>query len=137
MRILWLPLLVFAAVAYAQQPPEMVGGWKARMIVDKAGLTKQSKDFQKLMQAQIDRFKRRPWTLTLRKDGTYLLPLDHGQSEEGIWASQNGRLHLRTKKESGKKVSQERVDKFDVAADKKSFRMKLTPYLTVEYAKAK
>lgn len=137
MRILWLVFLVFAAVAHAQQPPEMVGTWKARMIVDQAGLAKQSKDFQKLMQAQIDRFKKKPWTLTLRKDGTYLLPLDHGQSEEGIWASQNGRLHLRTKKESGKVVAQERVDKFDVAEDKKSFRMKLTPYMTVEYGKAK
>lgn len=107
------------------------------MIVDQAVLAKQPKDFQNLMQAQIDRFKKKPWTLTLRKDGTYLLPLDHGQSEEGVWASQNGRLHLRTKKESGKKVAQERVDKFDVAADKKSFRMKLTPYMSIEYARSK
>lgn len=137
MRKLWPLLLLLAALAQAQQPPEMVGVWRARMIVDQAVLAKQPKDFQNLMQAQIDRFKKKPWTLTLRKDGTYLLPLDHGQSEEGVWASQNGRLHLRTKKESGKKVAQERVDKFDVAADKKSFRMKLTPYMSIEYARSK
>ncbi len=137
MRTLGLLILAFTCVATAQQPPEMVGVWGGRMIVDQAGLSKQPKDFQKLMQTQIERFKKRPWRVTLRKDGTYILPLDHGQSEEGIWASQNGKLHLRTKKESGKAVSQERVDKFDVAPDKKSFRMRLTPYITLEYSKEK
>ena len=137
MRSFWLPFIALAALAPAQQPPEMAGVWKARMIVDQTGLAKQPKDFQKLMQVQIDRFKKRPWTLTLRKNGTYLLPLDHGQKEEGIWASQNGRLHLRTKKESGKKVAQERVDKFDVAKGMKSFRTKLTPYISIEYTRSK
>lgn len=107
------------------------------MVVDKAEFAKQSKDFQKLIQGQVDRFKKRPWTLTLRKDGTYLLPLDHGQSEEGIWASKELRIHLRVKKESDKKVAVERVDKCDLAPDKKSFRYKLTPYITIEYTKTR
>lgn len=138
MRFLWPVLLALAAIIQAQNPPEMVGNWRAKMIIDQAEFAKQPKDFQKLIQAQVDRFKKRPWTVTLRKDGTYQLPLDHGQSEEGIWASKELRLHLRVKKESGKKlaVAKERVDKFDVAADKKSFRMKLTPYITIEYSKS-
>lgn len=105
------------------------------MVVDQTEFAKQSKDFQKLIQSQVDRSKKAPWTLTLRADGTYRLPLDHGQSEEGIWASKDLRLHLRVQKESGKKVAKERVDKFDVAPDRKTFRMKLTPYITLEYSK--
>lgn len=130
-------MLAFVSISIAQNPPELVGTWKAKMIVDQAEFAKQPKDFQKLIQNQVDKFKKRPWTVTLQKDGTYHLPLDHGQSEEGIWASKELRLHLRVKKESGKKmaVAKERVDKFDVAADKKSFRMKLTPYITIEYMK--
>lgn len=137
MRFLWPILLVLFTITQAQTPPELAGTWRAKMIVDQAEFAKQPKDFQKLIQSQVDKFKKRPWTVTLRKDGAYHLPLDHGQSEEGIWASKDLRLHLRVKKESGKKVAvaKERVDKFDVAADKKSFRMKLTPYITVEYVK--
>lgn len=139
MRLAWLPFLALTALTFAQNPPELIGTWKARMIVDQAEFSKQPKDFQKLIQAQVDRSKKKPWTLTLRKDGTYHLPLDHGQSEEGIWASKELRLHLRVRKESGKKVAvaKERVDKFDVAADRKSFKMKLTPYITLEYSKQK
>jgi len=106
------------------------------MIVDQAEFEKQPKEFQKLIQSQVDKFEKKPWVLTLRKDGTYVLPLDHGQNEEGIWASKELRIHLRVKKQSGKKVATERVDKCDLSPDRKTFRVKLTPYITIEYVKA-
>lgn len=139
MRLILLPLLTLATLSHAQQPSDLPGVWKAKMIVDQTEFAKQPKDFQKLIQSQVDRSRKNPWTLTLRKDGTYHLPLDHGQSEGGIWASKETRLHLRVKKESGKQVAvaKERVDKFDISADRKSFRRKLTPYITLEYARLK
>lgn len=137
MRKLWLLfILASSTFSLAQQPADLIGVWRAKMVVDKVEFAKQSKEFQKLIQVQVDRFEKRPWILTLRKDGTYLLPLDHGQSEEGIWASKELRLHLRVKKVSGKKVATERVDKCDLSADRRSFSVRLTPYIIVLYSRS-
>lgn len=138
MKNLWFLLILALTTAslLAQQPPDLPGTWKAKMVIDQTEFAKQPKEFQKLIQAQADKFQKNPWVLTLRKDGTYLLPLDHGQNEEGIWASKELKIHLRVKKQSGKKVAKERVDKCDISADRKTFRMKLTPYLVIEYTKA-
>src|SRR5688572_18589494 len=76
MRNLWLSfvLALTTAALATQQPPDLIGVWQASMLVEEGELAKQSKEFQGLMRAQVAKFQKKPWQVTLRKDGTYLLP---------------------------------------------------------------
>jgi hypothetical protein len=129
-------LLLALGISLIQHPADLVGTWKARMVVDEKELASQPQQFQKLMKEQVAKFQQKPWMLTLKKDGTYILPLKAGQNEEGIWASKELLLHVRVKKQTGKKAAVERLEKYAIAPDRKSFRTRLTPYLSVEYRRS-